>query len=284
MIEPVLALGRESDPLFLEPQVARATGELMLDQYTNAEPFPHIVLDDFLPQSVLDRVLEEFPKGDLTGAKVYNQGYVGGKGKAQYNPTFLTSTYIRSLFHFLNSEPFIDFLEGMTGIKGLIADPFFDGGGLHEISQAGKLGIHADFRIQRRLSLERRMNVLIYLNKDWQDEWGGRLELWDRGMKGCVKKVSPIFNRCVVFNTDATSFHGHPDDLACPPGVTRKSIALYYYTASKAIYDEVPDNTTDYRLRPGESMENRKGKARVAASQLINDLMPPIVMRALRRR
>jgi hypothetical protein len=277
MDHAIIQLGRSGDPLFLDPQMARNTGGLLRDDYLSADPFPHIVLDGFLPSAILDRVLDEFPRNDSSGAKFYNEGYVGGAGKAQYNPTFLTSTYIRNVFHFFNSEPFIEFLEGMTGIDGLIADPFFDGGGLHEISQAGKLGIHADFRIQRRLNLQRRMNVLIYLNKDWQPEWNGNLELWDRRMKGCVKKIAPLFNRCVVFNTDATSFHGHPDDLACPPGVTRKSIALYYYTASKAVYDEVPDNTTDYRLRPGEDMKSRKQKAKMALRLLAKDLLPPIL-------
>lgn len=135
---------------------------------------------------------------------------------------------------------------------------------MHEIGTGGKLGIHADFRIHQRLALQRRINVLIYLNKDWQPKWGGDLELWDRDMKACVHRIEPLFNRCVVFNTDADSFHGHPDALNTPAGITHKSIALFYYTASQSVYDEIKDETTNFRLRPDEDPQNVKQKAMVA--------------------
>ena len=158
----------------------------------------------------------------------------------------------RQLFHFFNSRPMLEFLEGLTTIRGLIPDPYFIGGGFHETGRGGKLGIHADFRINEQLHLHRRLNVIIYLNEQWNPEWGGALELWDRHMKAKVRELMPVFNRCVVFNTDADSFHGHPDPLSTPEGVLRRSIALYYYTASKEIYNEVPNTSTMYHARPGD--------------------------------
>lgn len=278
----LLPMGRGEDDFYLDPTAAKATGERHRESYISADPFPHIVFDNFLPRAVLDRILGEFPKRDLPNAKTFDAGYVGGKGKVQYNPTYLASPYVRSFFLFLNSEPFLDFVESVTGISGLISDPFFEGGGFHEIGTGGKLGIHADFRIQRRLALQRRVNVLIYLNRTWRDEWGGQLELWDQQMTKCVHSISPIFNRCVIFNTDARSFHGHPDALNTPEGVTRKSVALYYYTASKAVFNEVSDDGTDYRVRPKDDRKIRREKLGATLMNVIHEVTPPVLKRLVR--
>jgi 2OG-Fe(II) oxygenase superfamily len=277
-----LQIGRGEDDFYLDPAMARATGESHRESYISADPFPHIIFDNFLPLAVLDRILDEFPKCGLPSAKTFDAGYIGGKGKVQYNPTYLTSPYARSFFLFLNSEPFLDFVESVTNISGLISDPFFDGGGFHEIGTGGKLGIHADFRIQRRLALQRRVNVLIYLNQNWRDEWGGQLELWNQTVTKCVRSISPIFNRCVIFNTDAHSFHGHPDALNSPEGVTRKSIALYYYTASKAVFNEVSDDGTDYRVRPKDDWKTRKEKVGATLISVIHEITPPVIKRFVR--
>ena len=118
----------------------------------------------------------------------------------------------------------------MTGIQSLIPDPSFQGGGLHQIVPGGKLGIHADFNKHSRFGLDRRLNLLLYLNKNWREEYGGHLELWDRDMTHCEAKVAPIFNRVMVFGTTDFTYHGHPDPLRCPEGMTRKSLALYYFS------------------------------------------------------
>lgn len=273
----VFNISREDDSFFYPPSEARTIGAQLAQDYRDAHPYPHIELDDFFPEKVLDQVLLDFPRERAAGVTSYDKGYVGGKAKLQFNPTYLHSAYIKDLFYFFNSEAFIEFLEGLTGIDGLIPDPFFEGAGLHEISTGGKLGIHADFRIQRRLSLQRRVNVLIYLNRNWNPEWGGGLELWDKKMTAKVKAIQPVFNRCVVFNTDADSFHGHPDALKTPDSVTRKSIALYYYTASKAVFTEVEDNSTDYRVRPGDGLEIIGEKALQNIKNSVRQIAPPIL-------
>lgn len=169
----------------------------------------------------------------------------------------------------------MQFLEGLTTTKGVIPDPYFAGGGFQEISNGGQLGIHADFRINERLHLSRRLNVLIYLNKGWKEEYGGELEIWDKQMKVKVKSIAPIFNRCVIFNTDADSFHGHPDPLNTPEHIKRRSIALYYYTASKKIYDDLPAHMTMYAARPNDDKALNKQVRSLNFQNYKNDLIPP---------
>lgn len=237
---------------YLNPNQAIELGTLHSESYQNASPFPHIVIDHFLPESLIEGLHQRFPN-EATGHEVhYEKGYKG-LHKRQINPN-ACENYIREAFLFFNSAPMISFFEKLTGINGLIPDPYFTGGGLHETSTGGLLGVHADFRINKKLHVERRINAIIYLNKDWRSEYGGNLELWDKKMQRCEKKVAPIFNRCVIFNTDHDSNHGHPEPLSTPEGVTRRSIALYYYTASMKVYDEYSEHRTHYKPRPQDKL------------------------------
>lgn len=270
-----------SDYFALDSVQARDIGEKLAETYRVAEPFPHIVIDEFLPAAIADRILCEFPAA-AGNDKVFNEGYQGLR-KRQICPEDC-SGFARGLFAFFNSTPVLQFLESLTGIKGLISDPYFDGGGFHEISTGGRLGIHADFRIHKRLNIQRRLNLLLYLNKNWRPEWGGELELWDRAMTTKVRGVQPIFNRCVVFSTDRDSFHGHPDPLLCPDNVTRKSIALYYYTASERIHEDIPDTSTFYKARPDDDASVIAEARRLRRSEHLKDWMPPVLLRAIRAR
>jgi hypothetical protein len=273
------------DGLSLDPAEARRIGEELSSSYCFAEPFPHIVLDNFLPPAVARMALENFPKERLKSDHVFEMGYAG-LHKRQIFPEECNAN-ARALFHFFNSRPMLEFVEGLSTIESLIPDPHFHGGGFHETSAGGKLGIHADFRINDRLHLERRMNLIVYLNEDWNDDWNGCLELWDRKMTRKEKTVSPIFNRCVIFNTDADSFHGHPDPVTCPEGVFRRSMALYYYTASREIYKEVPNTGTLYAARPGEDAQNQKETRSLRLEQHIRAWTPPALLRhalAVKRR
>jgi len=251
---------------------ARALGSMLADDYRHAHPFPHIVLDGIFPEQLIVLAKQGFPAESLASDRVFEIGYAG-LHKRQILPEEC-APQARELFHFLNSMPVLQFLEGLTGIDGLIPDPYFEGGGYHEISAGGLLGIHADFRIHNRLHLERRLNLLVYLNEPWDEAWGGKLELWDRSMKQCEAAVSPLANRCVVFSTDADSFHGHPDPLQTPPGVTRKSIALYYYTASRNIYKEVPKHSTMYYARPDDAPEVRQHARWLRFDEHVHNWLP----------
>ena len=259
--EPVLPISTE-DGLVLDSALAYEVGQQLMELYAFAEPYPHAVIDDFLPEYLASQLLEHFPAEKQALGKIYEKGY-GGTHKRQVLPNDCDS-FVRDAFAFFNSAAMLQFIEGVTNIKGLLPDPYFSGGGFHEIFAGGLLGVHADFRVNESLQLLRRVNVLIYLNKDWQDNYGGQLELWDRLMQRKVKSIAPIFNRCVVFNTDADSFHGHPDPLTTPPHITRKSIALYYYTAQEIQNDSGESRHTLYVARPNDSLQNKRDAKKLA--------------------
>ena len=262
--------------LRLDGGECRALGRSLAGSYQTAEPFPHIVIDDFLPQDILHKVLDDFPSS--ADKQYFDRGQE--RLKYQYQPQEITSGLIRNLFAELNGQAFLGFLEELTGIKGLIPDPYFEGGGLHETKRGGHLGVHADFNIHDRLGLERRLNLLIYLNEDWADEFGGQLELWNKDMSDCAVRVKPVFGRAVIFNTALDSFHGHPDPLACPADRSRRSIATYYYTAAEQGIALLPKRTTNFRSRPG-SDDPRDWQIR--RYHFVNDWIPPKLQRLAHR-
>jgi hypothetical protein len=275
-VKPVLPIDL-SDGFKLDPKAARAIGESLSANYCFATPFPHIVLEDFLPTDLVAGLIEHFPSEKLQSDVVFDAGYAGHH-KRQILPSDCDG-FCRRAFDFFNSQPFIEFLEGLSTIEALLPDPHFVGGGFHEIGRGGKLGIHADFRINNRLHVRRRMNVIVYLNENWREEYNGALELWERDMKTVARRIAPLVNRCVIFNTEADSYHGHPDPLTTPEGVLRRSVALYYYTASRAIYEEVPNRSTMYAARPGEDAVGRREAAALRRNQYIAGWVPPEVVR-----
>jgi len=248
--------------------------------YRTADPFPHIVLDDFLPADVLERVIDEFPGPDDLDWRRFNEQR---EVKLATNSTWEIPPFTQQLLTQFNSETMICFLEQLTGITGLIPDPHLWGGGLHQIERGGHLKIHADFNWHERLLLDRRLNLLVYLNQDWDPAWGGALELWDRDTTACRERILPLANRCVLFNTTDHSFHGHPEPLACPPDRTRRSLALYYYTNGRPAAEVSAARTTAFRPRPGEQWRRERPDARSMAARW----MPPALLdaaRAVRRR
>jgi Rps23 Pro-64 3,4-dihydroxylase Tpa1-like proline 4-hydroxylase len=223
-------------------------------QYATAEPFPHIVIDDFLPEDICEGILQEFPAPDQIPWRRFEKHYarkLATRGEAQFGES------TRATLRQLNSATCLRFLETLTGISGLIPDLDFEGGGLHQIERGGFVKIHLDSNKHPRYPLVRRINLLLYLNKVWRDEYRGHLELWDKEMRRCVCKVLPVFNRCVIFNTNDVSYHGHPDRLECPPEMTRKSVAIYYYTDGRPTHDGERDHGTIWRERPTSRSERR---------------------------
>jgi Rps23 Pro-64 3,4-dihydroxylase Tpa1-like proline 4-hydroxylase len=203
----------------------------LTDRYAAAEPFPRIVLDGLFDDDALDAVLREFPGPD--GMKWRQFDTPLEKKLGYYHETSTISKTVRDFLNDMNSFEMLLWLEAVTGIEGLIPDPYFGGGGLHQIEPGGFLKVHADFNVHPKLKLDRRLNMLVYLNRDWRAEYGGHLELWDRDKTACREKILPLFNRTVIFSTTDTSFHGHPHPLTCPAGTSRKSVSLYYYTAGR---------------------------------------------------
>lgn len=240
-------------------------GTSLLPTYTAADPFPHVVIDDFLPPEILEAVLGEFPGPGAIDWKRFEDGT--GRKLATRDESQFGSTTL-ALMHHLNSSRFLTFLEKLTGVEGLIPDPYLEGGGLHQIERGGFLKIHADFNKHPKLKLDRRLNLLLYLNKGWQESYGGSLELWTPEMDRCTK-VLPIFNRCVVFSTTDFSFHGHPEPLTCPEGVARRSIALYYYSNGRPASELSAAHSTLYQRRPGEGVYSATASAKSFIHSLI---------------
>lgn len=215
--------------------LAKAVDHLAI-RYQSNSPFAHIVLDDFVPQSTLEKLLVEYPydqQSTLWNDASYKNNATGEyvqKDKRNIRDLLRMPATYRQLIWELNSKYFLDFLSKLSAISQLIPDPLLRGAGIHQIGRGGFLKIHADFTAHRDFGLDRRLNLLLYLNQDWPEEYGGHLELWDAQMQGPPQKILPIANRCVIFTTTATSYHGHPHPITCPPELFRKSIALYYYT------------------------------------------------------
>ncbi len=221
-------------------------------QYHSARPFPHIVLDNFINPDLAKDAHDNFPKpnsGEWIQYKHVNEQKLGKRDRTAIPELHL------AIIDALNSRRFVEWLSELTGIKYLIADPSLEGGGLHQIECGGFLNIHADFTAhQHQKHWARRVNVLLYLNDNWKEDYGGHLELWARDMSKCEKKILPVLNRCVIFNTDRDSFHGHPHPLNTPEGTTRKSIALYYFTEERSMPKA---RATDYRPLPTDSTSKR---------------------------
>ena len=225
--------------------------ENIKSNYQKAEPFPHIFLDRFLPERMAQQALNAFPAVKDAGWIHYM--HVNEK-KHGLNKMDLIPEPIREIIHQLNGPEFLKQLGKLTGIECLLPDPALEGGGLHQTQPGGFLNIHADFTVHpHKKHWKRRVNLLIYLNQNWLPDYGGDLELWSRDMKQCKIKIAPLFNRVVIFNTDEDSYHGLPNPLLCPPEMTRKSMALYYYTEE----DKVPKLiTTNYQARPGDGWKS----------------------------
>ncbi len=250
------------------------------EEYLNSDPFPSIYFDNFFDEDMLNKVLDEFP--DLSKQRdiiSYNSPY---EKKLATNGESLFGETSKMLAHYLNSQPMLEFLQELTGIKEtLLPDPYFYGGGYHEIKPGGLLKLHADFNKHLTAGIDRRINLLVYLNKDWQESYGGHFELWDEKMTKAHKKILPVFNRVAIFSTTDFSYHGHPDPLTCPDDRSRKSLAFYYYSNGRPQNEvSTKDNNTQFVAREGVKGDAVKYRKPVSFKNIIKDLTPPIIVKA----
>jgi Rps23 Pro-64 3,4-dihydroxylase Tpa1-like proline 4-hydroxylase len=210
-------------------------GDYFRDYYLAKDPFPHIYIDNLYPRKLINEVASEFPRHAAELGDGINHGWgVFMQDRQVYkyhlNDEELMGPAAKELIRHMKSAPFVAFLERLTGIQNLLVDVDNFGGGLHQIGRGGLLGVHTDFNKHPRLGLWRRVNAFMYLNEDWEESFGGHLELWDRNMTNCGARILPSFNRLAVFSASRISLHGHPHPLNCPPHRSRRSIAMYYYT------------------------------------------------------
>lgn len=207
-----------------------------------SKPFNHIVLDDFLSEYAADSLLNDLNSDNYDTWDKRDDHKIQVKWRSNWKNDSDVPKNTLSIIHYLNSGEFLRWLSKLTGIEGIIPDPYLTGGGFNLIRNGGSLAIHADGNWHDLMKIHRRLNVILYLNKDWEDSWGGHFELWsgeDGVPKKCDKKIKPDFNRLVIFKTDDFSFHGHPTPLKCPEDNGRKSLILYYYTSTRPEYEVV---------------------------------------------
>jgi Rps23 Pro-64 3,4-dihydroxylase Tpa1-like proline 4-hydroxylase len=199
--------------------------------FATNSPFPHVVVDNLFPPQLISNLVSEFP---TPSDQSWDRSVVEGiqvKLRSNWITEDDISPITAEVVNFFNSGSFMKSLSTITGVQKLISDPYFTGGGRNCILPGGVLDVHADGNWHDDMGVHRRLNAILYLNENWKEEWGGHFELWDRNLTGCVKAVSPLANRLLIFETHDFTYHGHPNPLACPEGENRKSLIFYYYTA-----------------------------------------------------
>ncbi|NBP00907.1 MAG: 2OG-Fe(II) oxygenase [Proteobacteria bacterium] len=215
-------------------------------KFVSSSPFDHIIIDNFLVDDFAKKLRQNFPSPNEKLWWMYDNPL---EKKLAFNKIEELNDNFFDYFSLVNSQEFLNWLTSLTKIKRLKSDPSLNGGGLHLIKKGGKLDVHEDYNIHKELMMLRKVNLILYLNENWQEEWGGHLELWDKDMKNLCQKISPIFNRAVIFRTDMGSNHGHPHPLSCPDNNYRISLATYYYVEHPNI-NEIPYRSTSYKKLP----------------------------------
>ncbi|MFZ4584602.1 MAG: 2OG-Fe(II) oxygenase [Acidimicrobiia bacterium] len=241
------------------------------EAYQHSAPFPHAMFDGLWSDDLLDAVAAEFPTREQVEWTTYDNAnelkYVCSDPE-QFGP----ATW--QLASMLNSAVFLRFLEALTGIDHLVPDPYFHAAGLFDVPEGGFLDLHADWSGNPNLLLDRRINVLVYLNRDWTEANGGALELWRREPKECVESILPLFNRTVVFNTTGGALHGHPVPVQ-GVGKARRVFSAYYFTNGRIPLGEQWGTH-------GVLFNDEKAGLKVRARHLAHGLTPPAVYDVLR--
>ncbi len=225
-------------------------------EYISRQPYPYIYFDDVVDPNILKLAFNAFTAPDDTFYKYENPL----ERKFAKDNVAEMADPIRNILMQMNSPLFLLFLETLTGIEGLIPDPYYRGGGMHCMGRGCKLDIHIDFNKHPKLKIDRRINVLLFPVKEWKEEWNGDFQVWSGAMEGkkhmldkLQQRVFPKFNRMVIFSTSEKSYHGVPEVINCPEDVFRFSMATYYYTNGRddVAQDWQPHSTT-YIKRPGD--------------------------------
>ncbi len=222
-------------------------------EYQSKQPFRYVMFDNFFPEEAAKEILNCYPT--IQDGKWDGTTYLDQKNKFQ-KTKFQEGSTLDIVFKELNAKPFLEWLEKLTDIDDeLIGDEELFGGGLHQSIKGAFLNVHVDYNIHPETQYHRRLNVIIYMNKAWKDEYEGHLELWDltHNKKELISKYAPLFNRCVIFETNEISFHGHPKELNTPVGINRKSLATYYYTKNRPSEEIADAHNTIYVNTEGTS-------------------------------
>lgn len=244
-------------------------------EFAQAEPFPHVMIDDFIILEKAKAIAEAYPTFDaaLRHGKTFSS--VNERKKVQITDSSKYAPPVAELNELLASKQFLNDLSYVTNMPNLLADEKLIGGGIHVTGPGGRLDVHVDFNFVEDRQLHRRLNLLLYLNPSWKDEWGGQIQLWDRNVKHCKASFAPIFNRCVIFETNEISYHGVVPVAPDAPA-PRKSFAVYYYTKEAPAHWTGVSHSTIFKARPDEKVKGMvmmpAEAAKVATSSAVNKL------------
>ncbi|SFO57398.1 2OG-Fe(II) oxygenase superfamily protein [Bradyrhizobium sp. Ghvi] len=224
---------------------ARASS--LRNEYASARPWPHIVVNDAFPEKLLDMVAAEctaLPEARLVTTntdRLVKQEVSDGLGPATQH-----------LLNLVDSARFREFISAVTGVHDLLSDPTHKFAGVHRTPPGGFTKIHRDFEVHPMTGLFHRVNLLIYLNRDWPEAYGGSLELWPADMSALGCRIFPRFNSMILWETHGGTLHGLPDPVTCPPGRMRLSVASYYYTTTRRVAASGERRVRYWAARPGE--------------------------------
>ncbi len=224
------------------------------------EPFRHIVLDNFFPENLADVCLAGFPPLNSPAWEYADDKDIEVKYRTTWKSEFDIPEGIVHAVRLLNSSPLLKAMGDRLSIPKLIPDAYFSGGGLNVTARGGVLDVHVDGNYHDATGLNRRVNAILYLNREWHPEWGGEFGIYDRKGEKCIKKVAPLFNRLVVFDSHDFSFHGLPDPIAFPADTPRKSIILYYYTHASRPDSQIAENKPHSALWVKRGLTDKRGR------------------------
>lgn len=237
----------------LDPGIRPLDIQGLRQQYQSASPFPYFTIDNFLLPEFAAEVVAAYPSYEQARTMGREFSAVNERLKVQITDSSLFPQPVRRLSEALASPAFLSALEQVTGIPRLLADEQLAGGGMHLTGPGGRLDVHVDFNYVPDRQLHRRLNILFYLNPDWPTAWGGEIELWDADVRNRVRSYTPAMNRCLVFETSETSYHGVSPNI-CPPGHVRRSFAAYYYTREAPAGWDGHTHSTVFKARPDEAI------------------------------
>ncbi|MEO6080781.1 MAG: 2OG-Fe(II) oxygenase [Steroidobacteraceae bacterium] len=235
----------------MDPGIRPINIAALRQQYLAAKPFPFIKIDNFLHDDFAAEIVASYPTYEEAKTLGREFSAVNERLKVQITDSGRFPAPVKRLHEALSSPQFLAAVEQITGIEALLADEKLVGGGMHLTGPGGRLDVHVDFNYEEERKLHRRLNILLYLNPEWPDDWGGAIELWDEGVRNRVHAFQPLLNRCVLFETSETSYHGVSPNV-CPQGQVRRSFAGYYYTKEPpARWDGIAHSTV-FKARPDE--------------------------------
>jgi len=226
--------------------------ERLREEFRNAPSFPHIAIENLLKPGVAEEVAAAFPSFEKAHELGLKFNFVNEQQKIQVTDRTKFPDAVARLGEAITSPEFLADLEYITGIPRLLVDEQYAGGGMHLTGPGGRLDVHVDFNQLEDRKLFRRLNILLYLNPGWRDEWGGHIELWDKGVKTCHFRQSPLLNRCLIFETSDISYHGVAPVNPSSPQI-RQSFAAYYYTREPPPGPTVSHSTV-FKARPNERL------------------------------